>query len=419
MKVCHLNAIDWGGATRAAIRLHRGLNQIGVDSSFVIDRSRGKKDDDVTFFPADRSISSRLSRKLRRRVISSSRKKYETTPSAISSFRDDRSHHGKRMLSTLPECDILNLHWVAEYVDFSQALPGMTRKCPVVWTLHDMNAFTGGCHFTDGCERYMTGCGSCPQLGSSDSADLSSQAWNRKLKAVEEINPERLTIACPSHWMADCVRNDSLLARFPVEVIPYGIDTEIFKPRDMAVARDIFGLSEDDKVILFVSEYVNDPRKGISYLADALSRFTDESIVILTVGNGELPNTCRHRSIELGSINDDRLLSLAYGAADLFVCPSLQDNLPNTVIEALACGTPVVGFDIGGLPDMIQDGVNGFTAKLISNESLHKAMHDVVNAPDLEKSEMRGKSRKIAVERYALNVQAERYQSLYAKLIAS
>lgn len=242
-----------------------------------------------------------------------------------------------------------------------------------------MWAFTGGCHYTQDCDRYLSSCGACPQLGSQKESDLSRWIWRRKAKTYKNLN---LTIVTPSLWLGKCAKSSTLLKDFRVECIPNGIDTEIYRPMDKSLARDALRLPQDKKLILFGSlRATSDRRKGFHLLQGALQELRNsddlrDSTELVVFGSSEPsdPPKFGFKTHYLGSFNDDLALSFVYSAADVFVLPSIQENLANTVMEALACGTPCVAFDIGGMPDMIEHQQNGYLAEPYQTDSLAKGI---------------------------------------------
>lgn len=305
---------------------------------------------------------------------------------------------------------LVHLHWVGH---------GMLRVeeigklgCPVVWTLHDTWAFTGGCHYTGDCVGYQQQCGKCPQLASDDASDLSHSLIRRKAQAFRGLD---LTIVTPSHWLAKLAASSSLFAGRRIEVIPNGLDVDAFKPIERNSARDYFGVADGNPVILFGAHWLPDPRKGGDLLCSALSML-GRSCTLLTFGEGQLPllegGGIRVRA--LGNLSDNASLVLAYSAADLFVCPSREDNLPNTVAEAMACGTPCVAFDANGLPDMVTHQVDGWLAKAFDPEDLARGIRWILSHPQPEV--LRNAARAKAVAEYSLDVMSARYAALYSEL---
>lgn len=306
---------------------------------------------------------------------------------------------------------LVHLHWVAYGMVRIEELKNI--RCPVVWTLHDTWAFTGGCHYTGECTRFMQRCGHCPQLGSEQDRDLSRLLMWRKAKAYAQLN---LTVVTPSTWLADVARQSSLLAGRRVMVIPNGLDTDTFKPFDQAAARQYLGVDQDKPVFLFGAQWIGDQRKGADLLCDALRRI-DFPCTIMSFGNGSLPleDATHITTHPLGSLSDDMSLALAYSAADVFVCPSREDNLPNTVAESLACGTPCAAFGINGLPDMIEHEVNGWLAKPFDPEHLAQGLRYLATHPEPQR--LRVAARAKAEADYSLERMGQRYADLYAELL--
>jgi len=416
MRVVHLNAHDIaGGAARAAYRLHTGLCRIGQDSSMFV-RHRAADDPDVSVFRPRMDLLNRARRRLRRIVINRDFSRHlSTRPNGLAPFSDDRTQHANQIASQLPESDIVNLHWVSGFVDISAFMA--STSMPLVWTLHDMNLFTGGCHYDEGCGRYAGSCGACPQLGSSEEADLSRQVWLRKHAAFEAIPRNRLHLVAPSEWLAAALTRSSLLGEFPASIIPNGVDTEVFAPRDRGALREAFGIPQDKTVVLFVAPWTSVRRKGFRFLLQALNMIRrEENLLLVSVGRGKVDDRLSVPHLHLGSIQRERVLAMVYSLADLFVIPSLHDNLPNTVLESTACGTPVVGFDTGGIPDMVRPGITGLLAPVGDAHALGDAIAELLQDP-IMRATMSSNCRRIAVDEYSLEVQARQYLELYGKML--
>jgi glycosyltransferase involved in cell wall biosynthesis len=280
-----------------------------------------------------------------------------------------------------------------------------------------MNAFTGGCHYDHGCGRFTERCGRCPQLGSSDDNDLSRSVWERKKAAFADVDRSTLVLVGDSYWLAHEARRSALLGRFRVETIHYGLDTVLFAPRDQQCSRSVLNVPQDAKVLLFAAHGLNNRRKGLSLLAEALSDWDGAAgLFLLSLGRGSPAIEVQVPHRHLGYINDDRLLSFAYSAADVFAIPSLQEAFGQTALEAMACGTPVVGFDVGGIPDMVQEGVTGLLAPVGHVAALRDAIAELLERPE-SRARMSLNCRRIAVEHHALAVQARRYVELYQSLL--
>ncbi|HEU4682890.1 MAG TPA: glycosyltransferase [Nitrospira sp.] len=382
---------------------------------FVLNRR--SKDPHVTAFDASMDWSSRIKRRVRRERIARDFGRYnKTRPSGFEIFSDDRSEFGLDLVKHLPSCDIVNLHWVARYVDYESFFPSITARMPVVWRIADMNPITGGCHVDEGCSRFLSGCGSCPQLGSAEKEDLSAEIWKRKQSTFAQIDPRRLHLVALNRWMEANLARHPFLGRFPVSIIPNGIDTELFAPRDRRFAREVLGLPQDVAIVLFVADVIQVRYKGFALLTEALSGLVGEdNVLLLSIGSKPVLHV-KIPHAHLGYITDDRVMVLAYNAADLFVVPALYDNSPNTVLEAMACGIPVVAFETGGIPDMVRHNVTGLLAPHGHVEALQKAIKDLLRHPERRRT-MGSKGREIALQEYSVSRQCSRYAELYKSLL--
>jgi glycosyltransferase involved in cell wall biosynthesis len=417
VRVVHIAASDGeGGAARAAYRLHHGLQAAGQDSQMFV----GKKISDDPAVkqcrPPSNSMARLLSLAKRTRIARALNQARGSSLAAATMFSDDRSGYPSDTWNQCPPADVLNLHWVPGFLDYSSFFPKLPNKTRLVWTLHDMNPFTGGCHYDDGCAKFTTECGACPQLGSRNKTDLSRQIWRRKQKALSHLRREQLHVVTPSRWLGEESKRSSLFSRFGHSVIPNGLNTETFQPRDRRLMRDALGIPQQAKVILFSAHTVADPRKGFDSLERSLAGAASGSqlfLVSLGAGGGLSQTSIPHRHVN--PILDDDLLSCMYSAADIFVAPSLQDNLPNTVVESIACGTPVVAFAAGGIPDVVRNGDTGFVVPVADSAALQQAIVGLL-ANDALRAEISAKCRKIAVQEYDLKLQAQRYLSLYREM---
>jgi glycosyltransferase involved in cell wall biosynthesis len=376
-------------------------------------------DPTVTAFQPPRDLFSRLRRRLQYKQITYSMRRYQSARlSDQASFNHDQVPGGPDLLEQLPAGDVINIHVMYGFVDYQTFLTAVPQHTPVVRTLHEMSFFTGGCHYDIGCGKYTECCGSCPRLGSHRERDLSRQIWQRKRAVLGAIAPSRLHLVAPSRWLANEAKRSSLLQKFPVTVIPLALDTEVFCPRDRRGAREALGISPDALVVLFVASLISQPLKGFALLAQALTGLSDLTNLLLVSAGRDAPSVeVQIPHLPLGYLGNERLRSLVYSAADVFVIPSLYDNLPQTVLEATACGTPVVGFAVGGIPDMVRPGVTGWVVPPQDVGALRAAIRAVLQDP-ARRAEMAANCRRIAVEEYALEVQARRYIELYGMILA-
>jgi len=417
MKVIHLNTSDiQGGAARGAYKIHISLRKIGVDSEMVVDK---KISDDPHVYGLKGKISEAWS-KVRPFIDRAPLKSYNRQETTLSLARIGRNIARNELVK---QADIINLHWIAGGF---LSIKGISRLAnlgkPVVWTLHDMWAFTGGCHYSGDCKKYINSCGSCPQLNSDKENDITRKIWRRKKEAYKDLC---LTIAPPSKWLAECAKRSSLLSDLQVEVIPHGLNTDIFKPIDKLMARDILNLPKNKRIILFgAMSATTDKRKGFKYLKEAISNleksFNKDELCLVIFGASHA------KDIEkfpfevkfLGRLHDDFSLALSYSAADVCVIPSIQDNFPNTVRESLSCGIPVVAFNIGGMPDMIEHQVNGYLSNPKDANSLSTGIEWVLEDND-RAFKLAEAAREKALKEYTLEIQAKRYKSLFDSLVKS
>jgi glycosyltransferase involved in cell wall biosynthesis len=306
---------------------------------------------------------------------------------------------------------LVNLHWIAQGLMRIEELGQL--RCPIVWTLHDIWPFSGGCHHAGDCEGFKNMCGRCPYLGRQKENDLSQALMRRKTATYRQLN---LTVVTPSRWLAGIAKESSLFANRRIEIIPNGLDTQIFKPIDRAAARQYLNLEPGRPTLLFGTQWLDDPFKGGDLLIQALhllkGRFT-----LLVFGHGLLPlqNTSDLSIRHLGNLTDETALALIYSAADVFVHPSRKDNLPNTVAEALACGTPCVAFATQGLHDMINHRVNGWLARPFDPADLAEGISWLAHHPNPEI--LRQAARKKALTEYCISQTAAQYAALFAELI--
>lgn len=316
--------------------------------------------------------------------------------------------------------DILHLHWVSDFLSPASLATLLALGKPVVWTLHDFRAFTGGCHFPAGCTGYERDCFPCPQLR-SDRLALP----RRNLQDQQEIlSGANLMLVTPSQWLAQCARQSIIFGKVREEVIPYGCDTTAYYPVAKSEARRALGITNDAFCIAFGAHYVSEKRKGAAELVTALRVFGERRRVndrTVLLAFGRFSESIQLPGIEVRSLSyvrDETQLRTAYAAADVFVLPSLEDNLPNTMIEALACGTPVVAFAVGGIPDVIRDGVNGRLVATRDTTELANVLLEL--AADRQCcARMGAEGARLIASEYTLGTQAARYARLYRGLTST
>ena len=421
LRITLMDTYDYagGGGSRCAYRLHEGLGRIGADSKMFV-CYKARNDAEVYGFQPKRTPAARAARRLRGYRCAAELKPYaKTVPFEHTFYLDDRAVFGSEPFGQMPEADVLNLHFVAGFVDLGAFVRWLPKTAVVVWTLHDMAALTGGCCYDLGCGKFAERCGACPQLGSRNEADPTRKAWGRKQQSYAMLDAARVHIVTPSRWMGEQVRRSPLVGRFRRSVIPYGIDLEVFQPRDKKAARQRFGIPADARVVLFNAFNVGEYRKGYHLMREMLAGIgSGRDIFLLSAGREGSREEERFRHVHLGRVEDDELLSHVYSAADVQVCPSLADNLPNTIMEAMACGTPTAAFAAGGIPELVRPGVTGLLSKTGDVTGLRDAMLSLLENGAMS-AEMAARCRRVAVEEYELTLQARRYMELYESLAAT
>jgi glycosyltransferase involved in cell wall biosynthesis len=425
-KVVHLCWMDAGGAGIAAYRLHRGLCAMGTDSTFLV-LQKNHCDQTVAVLPAryasgsvpagepgacDDKIMVKNDRRWRLYLM-----KYPNRLKDAELFTDISSDLKLHYVKEIQAADIINLHWVAGVVDYP-TLPLAAAEKPVVWTMHDMNPFTGGCHYAENCTRYTAECGMCPNLGSHTLQDISWHFMRQKREAFANLD---ITVVTPSVWLGDCSRHSALMGRFPHHVIPYGLSTATFRPYNRQEVRRLFNIPEDAFVVLFGAAALHIKRKGYAYLLQALDTIEKSGkagnimLGIYGMVSEDMPLPDAYRHILFGPIIGEESLAQIYSAADVYVIPTIEDNLPNTVLEALACGLPVVGFRTGGVPDMLEHQKNGY---LVDQRDVNGLATGILWAQALgpNAADISAYCRARAVERWDETVQAAAYHRLYTAI---
>jgi len=414
VKILFINTFDEaGGAARAAARLQNGLLPLVDDISTLVQFKTGNDSKII----CNQAPLEKLARRLKLFMGLLPVRRYPNKPENNFSpaLIPDRVPPKIRQISP----DIIHLHWLCAGFLSVETIGKLGRLGkPLVWTLHDSWPFTGGCHVPFDCTRYKQNCGACPVLGSRHEKDLSRKTWARKWSAWRDLD---ITLVAPSRWLADCARSSSLFQKSRTEVIPNGLDTEVFRSRDKQSSRRSLGLPDDKKIILFGSVGGNaDPNKGFQLLVPALQLLSKRVIDTMTVifgtdGSESLPDLGMP-VVSLGRILDDRKLATIYSAADIFAAPSILENLPNTVMESMACGTPCVAFRQGGMADLIDHETSGYLAQPYEIESFAQGMAWILE-DDIRRTSLADKARCKIKEGFSQDMMAHRYIELYRELL--
>lgn len=356
MKILQLCGKDFFGAGRAAYRLHQGLRKAGVECEMWVG---AKRTDDATVFDIYPGGLNKRWTKIYVRLEKIKIKLFAGGSKNMFSLGSPGHSIRKKIEKTKP--DLIHLHWTNRgFMDLNE-LEGI--GIPVVISLHDMWWFTGGCHYDEGCGRYVKACGQCPILKNDGENGLSTKHLQAKKEVLATV--DNLTFVGLSTWMRDCVAKSVIAQGHQVVNLPNGIDTEQFAPLNALECRKKLGLPMDKKLILFAAVGVlSEPRKGYRYISQALSQCNPNEYELVVIGEKSTEDSVGGLKTHfLGEINDDALLIEYMSAVDVSVVPSLQENLSNLIMESLACATPVVAFEIGGNADMISHRKNGYLAK--------------------------------------------------------
>ena len=407
MRILILSTSDIeGGAAIAARRLHQGLRNLGADSHMLVMR---KKTDDVRVVPPSKlqKAVGFFHWQVEKTLTNSVRRGLTKTPfsNGLCDFQLNR-----RIQALQP--DIVNFHWVNDGFVRIASLPQL--NVPLVWSMHDMWAFTGGCHYDGGCGKYQTACGNCPQLGKSSWIDLSKRVFQLKEKAYSKSS---ITFVASSSWLANCADTSALLRRQPVETIHTGLNTSVFKPINTYHAREILNLPHDKKIVLFGSLHgETDIRKGFSYIFPSLEHLASHETELVVFGQSKpfnSPDTAFPIRY-MGQFKDEPSLALLLSAADVLLFPSIQENFGNICMESLACGTPVVAFDIGGNGDMIVHRENGYLATPFDSLELGAGLQWVLDNP-YRYEILSQNARQFALDTLDQNRMAQQYLQLFQK----
>ncbi|MBK6342157.1 MAG: glycosyltransferase [Flavobacteriales bacterium] len=419
MRIVHLCTNDFGGAAVAAINLHEALLAQGIESDLLtLGRTRNDVQRHHAIAPFELCGTPLLARaqyRARRalekaglvedRSIGPGNANLQGRPPGLEIFSLPYSFFDADRHPLVQQADIVHLHWV------SRGMIGFDRffaRCstPIVWTMHDMNPFTGGCHHADACQGFTRECQECPQLADKNKAH---GWWRVKQVALRNFPKDRMALVAPSEWLAARARQSTILADRDCTVIPNGFNLRTFKPMQREEARAALGLPMEARIILFSAFDASNPRKGMTLLLRALDELgTDAHLVSMGHPMQELLH--RLNTTSTGLLTEASLIAMHYAAADLFVLPSQAENLPNTICESLLCGTPVVAFNVGGIPEQIHAG-NGLLVEAGHADGLRDAMRDALlhpwDRPTIAAS---------AAARYDRTPIAGRYAELYRDL---
>lgn len=411
MKILIVNTSDiQGGAARASYRLHRALLAENIDSQMLV---QSKASDDFTVLGPQTKFQKGMGKVRPALDLFAVRRYKERTKTLFSASWVPFSGVVEKINAINP--DLVHLHWIAGGMMRIEDLAKI--KAPIVWSLHDNWAFTGGCHIMWECERYKQSCGACPRLGSQKEDDLSRKIWQRKQNTFSQLS--NMTIVGLSKWLANSASQASLFHANKIVCLPNPINTQIFSPFDKLHARTLLNLPQNKKLIAFgAMSATSDINKGFKELSDALNVLSqDYELVVFGSGEPQNSHGFKQKVHYLGHLHDDVSLRVLYSAADVMVAPSLQEAFGQTASESMACGTPVAAFGATGLLDIVDHKFNGYLAKPFDTNDLAKGIEWVLNASNYD--ELCINAREKVLSEFDSCVVAKKYIKLYEEVIHS
>ena len=399
----HRGGPSAGGGQVQIGRLRAGLRAQGVDARILC---REPADEDAVLIPT-RPVPERWLGHLTKRI-----------------GLNDIHLIGSAEVPALPEfadADLVDIHCLHSGTFSYLSLPALTAGKPAVFTFHDMWPLTGHCHASVGCDRWKTGCGACPHLDTHPSVRRDATAWEWSLKRWV-YGRSKFEIVVPSRWLMERAK-ESMLKDFPIHFIPHGVDTSVFTPLGKRQCREVLGIPADKHVLLCGMEDMRRPMKGAHLLVEALRELPERlrrECVVLLFGHSsrQVIERIPMPVIDLGYLEDDGRKAIAYSAADLLVHPSRAETFGLVILESMACGTPVVAFEVGGVPELVRPGLTGYLATPDDPSSLSKGISDLLDAPG-DRERMAAVCRRSAVNEYPLDLQVRRYLDLYADVIGT
>lgn len=436
MKVNHFNTYPHGGAANAAFRIHHGLIEEGIDSSFLY-RINEQKPPPFSHVrqvqwaesPVRSKLLAPIQNKLEKRRRRQIHRLYDThlaqrQQNEFEVFSMARLPDATPLNWKQDSTDIVHLHWMAFMVDHPSFFQSIPKSTPIVWTLHDMAAFTGGCHYSSQCDRFRLGCGSCPQVVAPGPKDVSYDSIQAKTKS---LRGRAIHVVAPSRWLIELAQQSPVWPdNTEFSVIHYGLDLQQFQCRDQLKSRSSLEIQETPTVIGFGADDLSNHRKGFTHLMEALHIVAEKKnlqhrpIELAVFGNGTIPESLarKFKVHSFGFVHQRETLVEIYSACDFVVVPSLEDNQPQVGLEAMACGRAVVGFEAGGIPEYVAHDDTGLLVKSRDDQGLASAILQL--ATDREKSNRLGHNSRGKIEReFEMGRQSRRYVELYRKLIRS
>ncbi len=426
MIIDHFCTFPHGGAGTAARRLHERLVQRGVTSHFRYWKDQAAQRLDASYRQMEWEqgkspgwIQSKLDKRRVRRICNRYDRHLAKRPENFELFTIpwtlDQSRFEIESLAT----DILHLHWISFFVDYPSFFASIPGRVPIVWSFHDMNPLTGGCHYSSGCSRFTVGCGSCPQINHPGPRDVSHWAFRDKQRALRD---KHIHVVTPNRWLSELAQHSRMFpSQTQYHLIRLGLEQDEFRPIDQTHARNQLGLPPDAALIAFGAEDIENYRKGFHHLLSVLKQINGRRpIECLVFGSGELPKQRQQlpKFHEFGFVDSIQQQALLYSAADVFVLPSREDNQPQTGLEAMACGTPVVAFRAGGIPEYVLHGQTGLLAPVGDEDEMAAQINQLLDNNEL-RNNLSVAARKLIEQEFTAEKQARSYIELYHQIAGS
>lgn len=409
MNIHHYNSLAFGGAFTGAARLHQGLLEQGHDSHILY--FYGNPPLNIPHVHNYNILKGRRACKTERPPAPT----VTTLPDCEIFAYPYRPEYFTPVIMNDPELstpDIIHLHWISLNLDVVSLIASIPDNMPFIWTMHDMNPLTAGCHYSFDCSKYKVACSQCPQLVPGQDPDPCRMAFDIW---IELLKNKTFHVVANSEWLCKEAQESIILKHASsISTIHYGLDVSVFRPINRKTARTILGLDPDETIVCFGADRITNPRKGIAELAAALNALPDRlsNVCLLTFGKSNGIGDLGIKSRHLGSIASLEQQALIYSASDVFVIPSLQEAFGQTALEAMACGIPVVGFRTGGIPDMIEHGKTGLLALCGDAADLSQCIAHLISHPEIRK-EIGSNCRVLVEKKFSLAVQAKNYTTLY------
>ena len=408
LSILHFSTADiLGGSARSAYRIHSGLREAGHRSRMLVGiKLSDDPDVDTVCGNGAERLANRVANKLG-----------DTLGYQYMFHASDRRVLNHPWVSEADIVQLYNIH--GGYLSLS-VLPQLSRRAPMVWRLSDLWPMTGHCAYPGSCERWHNGCGECPDLNSYPAikTDRTAFLFRQKEKAYRNC---AITIVAPSSWTEKCAKESPLLGRFPVTRIPNGLDGRAFQPSDRAQARKKLGIEPDKKAILFSAHILdNNPRKGGDVLIEALNRLKnprDHTLLLVGEGGESWTDRVPLEVHLMGFVDAPQSLADIYAACDVVAIPSVVENLPNVLIEALACGRAVVASDTGGMRDGVRHTETGYLAKPEAVGDFAAGLTQILDDNTL-RHQMEEKSRDLFDRVFCQEIEVSRFLELYTALAA-